>query len=60
MIPPWDSAFIFLLCCTEDYVLAHLEDLDEFAWNNVKDKFASLNLQRSLLYISDGWVLVVW
>jgi hypothetical protein len=28
-------------------------NLDEFAWNNVKDKLASLNLQLLLLCISD-------
>jgi hypothetical protein len=44
-----DSTLIFRLCCTEHHGLALLEDLDEFAWNNVKDKFASLDLRRFFL-----------
>jgi hypothetical protein len=47
--PLWDSVFVFLLCCTEQYVLALLEDLNEFAWNKVKDKLASLDLYRTTL-----------
>jgi hypothetical protein len=36
-------------CCTDHYVSALLKDLDELAWNNVREKIALLDLHRSFL-----------